>query len=93
MPSIQERVDIDDGLEVVNYDEVELEEDDTQTPDVPRPRGRPKKTRMKGYLECVTSSSDENGIRCSLCQQLGHNRRSCERPLPSSSQKKNWSTQ
>lgn len=41
MPSKQ---GCEDGLEVVNHDKVEMEEDDTHTPGVPRPRGRPKKT-------------------------------------------------
>ena len=87
--SLSEVWTIDDGIEMTQFD---LTEDDTNTPIILPPRGRPRKTRLKSFLEhgSKTSSSsystDEPTNRCSLCRQIGHNKSTCRARIPSSSQ-------
>jgi len=83
----------DNALVVADFSE-SIVEDDTETPFVPRPRGRPKKLRAKGFLERISSgsksasSSDEGSVRCSSCRQIGHNKKTCKQPIASSSQQR-----
>lgn len=64
-----------------------------QLPTVRVPKGRPRKSRGKSALEHALagvkrSNPAPRALRCSMCNQLGHNKKTCRSPVPSSSNQK-----
>lgn len=53
----------------------DVAQDQILPPEVKRKPGRPRKRRVRSYFEDI----DKETVRCSVCKQSNHNKRTCKR--------------
>jgi hypothetical protein len=83
---------IDSGLNPLPINLEDIEEDEKiETPIVKVPKGRPKSQRIKAPIEIGYSSQlssqgiPKRPVKCSQCQQIGHNKATCKNLIASTS--------